>query len=386
MRHDAPASPAHVTLALCGDVMTGRGIDQALPHPGDPAIYEPFMRSALDYVALAERVNGPIPRPVDPAYLWGDALPLLEREAPDARLINLETAVTTSATPWPDKGITYRMHPANLPCLTVARVDCCVLANNHTLDWGRAGLCETLRSMREAGMRTVGAGLDRVEAAAPAEFGWPGRGRVLVWAWGLPSSGIPFSWAATAERAGVNLLEDLSPRSLAHVAEQIRAARQSGDRVVVSLHWGGNWGYAIPPAHRDFARQLISVAGVDLVYGHSSHHPLGMEVYQERLILYGCGDLINDYEGIVGYEEYRPDLGVIILATLAADGRLARGRLLPFRRRRFRLWRATHDEAAWLARRLSRVSRQGGVTLELQADATLELRWRGGGVEPKPCQ
>jgi poly-gamma-glutamate synthesis protein (capsule biosynthesis protein) len=111
-----------------------------------------------------------------------------------------------------------------------------------------------------------------------------------------------------------------------------------------------------------------------------------MEVYQERLILYGCGDLINDYEGIGGYEEYRPDLGVIILATLAADGRLARGRLLPFRRRRFRLWCATHDEAAWLARRLSRVSRQGGVTLELQADATLELRWRGGGVEPKPCQ
>ncbi|MCS6881068.1 MAG: CapA family protein [Oscillochloridaceae bacterium] len=375
MRRDAPALTSRVVLALCGDVMTGRGIDQALPHPGDPTIYESFVRSATVYVALAERVNGPIPRPVDPAYIWGDALPQLEREAPDALLINLETAVTTSDAPWPDKGITYRMHPANLSCLTVARVDCCVLANNHVLDWGREGLRETLRSVQEAGMRTVGAGLNCVEAAAPVAFAWPGRGRVLLWAWGLPSSGIPFSWAATAEQAGVNLLEDLSPRSLARVAEHIRAARQPGDRVAVSLHWGGNWGYAVPAEHRDFARQLITVAGVDLVYGHSSHHPLGIEVYRERLILYGCGDLINDYEGIGGYEEYRPDLGIIILATLDADGRLVETRLLPFRRRRFRLWRATAEEAGWLARRLSRVSRKGGVVVALRPDETLEVRW-----------
>ncbi len=375
MSQDAPPSASCVTLALCGDVMTGRGIDQILPHPGDPTIYESFVRSAVDYVAFAEQVNGPIPRPVDPAYPWGDALPLLEREAPDARLINLETAVTTSATPWPDKGITYRMHPANLPCLSAAQVDCCVLANNHVLDWGREGLCETLRSLRQAGIRTVGAGLNRVEAAAPVIVASPAGNRVLVLAWGLPSSGIPFSWAATAERAGVNLLEDLSPRSLAHVAAHIRALRQPGDRVVVSLHWGGNWGYAIPPEHQDFAQQLIAVAGVDLVYGHSSHHPLGIEVYQGRLILYGCGDLINDYEGIGGYESYRPDLGIIVLATLAGDGRLLRGRLLPFRRRRFRLWRATPEEAGWLARRLSRVSRNLGVAVKLQPDQALEVRW-----------
>lgn len=377
MRRDAPAPASCVTLALCGDVMTGRGIDQVLPHPGDPTIYEPFVRSATAYVVFAEQVNGPVPRPVDPAYIWGDALPQLEREAPDALLINLETAVTTSDTPWPGKGITYRMHPANLACLTVAKVDCCVLANNHVLDWGREGLRETLRSVREAGMRAVGAGLNCVEAAAPAVFAWPGRGRVLVWAWGLPSSGIPLSWAATAERAGINLLEDLSPGSLARVTEHIRAARQPGDRVVVSLHWGDNWGYAIPAEHRDFARQLIAVAGVDLVHGHSSHHPLGIEVYQERLILYGCGDLINDYEGIGGYEEYRPDLGIIILATLDADGRLVEARLLPFRRRRFRLWRATAEEAGWLARRLSRVSRKGGIVVALRPDETLEVRWRG---------
>ena len=87
-------TPDSVTLFVAGDVMTGRGIDQVLPHPGNPRIVEPFSRSALDYVELAERANGPIPRPVNFAYIWGDALAVLEAAAPDMRIINLETAIT----------------------------------------------------------------------------------------------------------------------------------------------------------------------------------------------------------------------------------------------------------------------------------------------------
>jgi poly-gamma-glutamate synthesis protein (capsule biosynthesis protein) len=99
-----------VTLFLCGDVMTGRGVDQILAHPCPPGIQEPYVRDARDYVALAEEANGPIPRPVSPTYIWGDALQELERIAPDARIINLETSVTTSDDVWPGKGIHYRMH------------------------------------------------------------------------------------------------------------------------------------------------------------------------------------------------------------------------------------------------------------------------------------
>lgn len=68
------------------------------------------------------------------------------RAAPDFRIINLETSITTSED-WAPKDIHYRMHPANIPCLTVAKVDCCVLANNHVLDWGRSGLVETLETL-----------------------------------------------------------------------------------------------------------------------------------------------------------------------------------------------------------------------------------------------
>lgn len=63
-----------LTLFLCGDVMAGRGIDQALPHPSDPAIHEPLMQTAEGYVALAEQAHGPIPKPVSFSYIWGDML------------------------------------------------------------------------------------------------------------------------------------------------------------------------------------------------------------------------------------------------------------------------------------------------------------------------
>ena len=93
-RHDHSAST--VTLLLCGDVMLGRGIDQILPHPGDPDLHEPYVRSATTYVELAEKAHGPIPRPVDYAYVWGDALDTLRRLEPATRIINLETSITES--------------------------------------------------------------------------------------------------------------------------------------------------------------------------------------------------------------------------------------------------------------------------------------------------
>ena len=147
-RRNTANSKTAITLFLCGDVMTGRAIDQVLPHPGDPRLHEPTVRDARGYVRLAEAVNGSIGAPVDFAYIWGDALAELERQKPDIRLINLETAVTDSDDHWPAKGIHYRMHPRNLPAIRAAAIHCCTLANNHVLDWGYRGLAETLQSLR----------------------------------------------------------------------------------------------------------------------------------------------------------------------------------------------------------------------------------------------
>ena len=75
--------------------MTGRGIDQILPHPCDPVLHERSANDARDYVELAERAYGPISKPVDYAYVWGDVLDEWHRMAPDVRIVNLETSITT---------------------------------------------------------------------------------------------------------------------------------------------------------------------------------------------------------------------------------------------------------------------------------------------------
>ena len=259
--HGAAESPSDsrlVTLFLCGDVMTGRGIDQVLPHPNDPKIYEEYVRNADRYVKLAEALNGPIPRPVDFSYIWGDALGELDRVAPDVRIVNLETAVTRSDDYWKGKGINYRMHPANIPCITAAKIGCCALANNHVLDWGYAGLAETLETLTRAKVKTAGAGRNREAAEAPAilELRW--KERVIVFSVGSVTSGIPSEWAATDDRPGVSLVTDWSDEWLERIAAKVKDLKQSGDLVVVSIHWGSNWGLRDPgssadvctPAHR----------------------------------------------------------------------------------------------------------------------------------------
>lgn len=364
-----------VTVFLGGDVMTGRGVDQVLPHPSRPTLHEPALTSARDYLALAEQANGPIPRPAGFDYIWGDALAELERVAPAARIINLETAVTRS-TAWERKGINYRMSPANVPCLAAAGIDCCVLSNNHVLDWGRAGLKETLATLASAGIATAGAGDNAAQASYPARLPLPGGGGLLVFAYGDRSSGIPSDWAATARAPGVNLLPDLSDRTVAQVAERVQAMRRSGDLVIVSLHWGANFGYAVPAAQRHFAHALIEEAGADVVHGHSSHHPKGIEVHRGRLILYGCGDLINDYEGIGGQERYHGDLVLVYFVRFArASGELAGLEMTPMRLRRFRLQRAEAGETRWLHEMLARESGRFGVEISVDGEQRLHAHW-----------
>ncbi|RWQ62573.1 CapA family protein [Mesorhizobium sp.] len=367
------AARSSAKLFLCGDVMLGRGIDQILASPGDPHLYERYVKSATTYVELAERINGPIPRKVDDAYIWGDALSELEREAPDARIINLETSITTSLSLAP-KGINYKMNPANIGCLAAARVSCCVLANNHVLDWDEPGLVETLGTLRHAGLAYAGAGLDADEAAAPAAIELAGGGRVLVFGFALETSGVPASWAAGAYKPGIKLLADVSARSLAQIARSVEAIKQPSDLAVASIHWGGNWGYEVPAEERALAHALIDVAGFDVVHGHSSHHPKPIEIHNGRLILYGCGDFLTDYEGITGYETFRGQLALMYLPRLAIpDGTLVSLDLVPFQLAKFRLNRARPEDAAWLAAMLERECSPFGTHVAL--DNRLTVLW-----------
>ena len=362
-----------LTLFLCGDVMTGRGVDQILPSPSEHRLYEPYVDDARAYVQMAEAANGPVPRPVPFPYIWGDALEVLAQTAPDARIINLETSVTRSDDHWPGKGIHYRMHPDNVRCLTAAGIDVCALANNHVLDFGPAGLRETLQTLSQARLATAGAGNTLAEARAPAVVEISGKGRLVVFGFGDESSGIPSSWAAVGDRPGIDFLPDLSEATATGIVGRVREVKRARDIVVASIHWGSNWGYDGPPAQQRFARRLLD-GGVDIVHGHSSHHVRPIEMYRGKLILYGCGDFLNDYEGITGYEEFRDDLTLMYFPTLRPEtGCLESLRMTPMQIRNLRANRATPGDAAWLVSMLGRISQSLGARVELTADGTLAL-------------
>jgi poly-gamma-glutamate synthesis protein (capsule biosynthesis protein) len=365
-----------VTLALCGDLMIGRGLDQVLPDPCTPELYEQYVTDANDYVVLAERESGDIDRPVPLAYPWGDARLALDAARPSAWIVNLETAVTRRGRPWPHKGIHYRVSPENARMLVAGGVDCCALANNHVLDWGRDGLRDTIATLDQLGLRHAGAGSDADAAMAPAAIDVGGGARVLVLSLAATTSGVPEQWRASREQSGVALLRDLSADERARVAERVRSHRRDGDLVVVSIHWGGNWGFDVSAHQRAFARGLVEDGAADVVHGHSSHHVKGIEVHRGRPILYGCGDLLNDYEGIGGFEAFRAELGLLYLVALDRDeGGLTGLRMVPTRVRRLQVRRAGPSDVEWLQSTMRRECARFGGTVRTASDGCLQLDW-----------
>jgi poly-gamma-glutamate synthesis protein (capsule biosynthesis protein) len=377
----APAMRSHqvstkevVRICLAGDVMTGRGIDQVLPHPCDAELREDYVRSATEYVRLAETANGPIPKPVAFSYIWGAALDETHWQRADVRIVNLETSITRS-NHFAAKGINYRMSPENAGCLKAAAIDCCTLANNHVLDFGPDGLLDTLAALDRLRIKVAGAGRSAVEAGAPAIMDIGGWARVLVWSFASTSSGVPRSWAATGYRAGVNLLPDISDETTASIADQIARLRRPCDVIVISLHWEPNWGYDVPEQHRRFAHALIDQAGVSIVHGHSSHHAKAIDAYRNRIVLYGCGDFLNDYEGIEGYETYRDDLALLYVADINVTTKhVVALDLVPFQIRRFQLIHPSAQDRSWLQQTLDRESRGYRSLIELSDDGRLRVR------------
>ena len=356
---------APISLFMVGDVMLGRGIDMILEHCNNPILYESNGLDARDYVSLAETQTGPLPdrseRPVD--YVWGDAIQTLKEKKPDLRIINLETSVTTSDTPWPMKGIHYRMHPQNINVIQSADVDCCILANNHVADWGFPGLLETLDTLENAGIKFAGAGRSSSEAKSPAVFHMATADtRVLVFAAGHSSSGVPDSWRARRDNEGVNILEFYeASRAVNKLKEQIENYKRDGDIIVLSVHWGGNWGWNIDSSFVKFAHKAIDEAGVHVIHGHSSHHVKGIEVHNGRLVIYGCGDFLNDYEGITGHEGYRSDLALMYFADINPEtGVLAGLRMVPTQIKHMRVNKAEEEGIQWLVKTMSKECKKFG--------------------------
>ena len=251
------------TLALIGDVMLGRGVNEAF-------------------------------QTMRPQDVWGNVLPHLMQA--DLRIANLECALTAHHHPWTRswKMFHFRADPDAVRILQAARIDVCSLANNHSLDFEEQGLRDTLRTLTAASIRHAGAGIDAGEAAAPAILEVHGTSPCRVALLAFTDNEPDF--AAGARHPGTNYLEiSLQAETLARVADGIAQARAQGaDLVVFSNHWGANFVERPSPDFRRFARRVIEL-GADIYYGHSAHICQGIELYRGKPILYDTGDFIDDY-------------------------------------------------------------------------------------------
>ncbi len=245
------------TLVFLGDVMLGRLVNQALKR-------------------------------LPPSYPWGNTLPLLQQA--DARFINLECAITDWGEPEPGKVFCFRTDARNVEVLRVAHIDAVSLANNHVLDYGEPGLRETLRNLDAAGVRHAGAGLAAEEAQRPAWLSLDGLRLAF-----LAATDNQPEWEATPSQPGVFYTPiDPADERFQQLISLVRQAKVEADLVVVSLHWGPNWGYQPLPEHPPAAHLLVE-SGADIVFGHSPHIFRGIEIYRGRPILYSCGDFVDDY-------------------------------------------------------------------------------------------
>jgi poly-gamma-glutamate capsule biosynthesis protein CapA/YwtB (metallophosphatase superfamily) len=313
-------------------------------------------------------------------YLWKDYCKLQIYPPPDVRLLNVESHITRSINKqdlplW--KGIRYHTHVENLDTMIRPYAACThggefaspvvlSLANNHVMDYGRLALdSETLPALEKLkadvpDVSTVGIGRSWLDASKPAEFKCSDT-NVQVFAVSSGCSGTPASWWANDEgKSGlVGIPALVNEEAITDAVEIVKRAIASHpcpeDKLrILSVHMGPNWALKGEDemdiaCRRDFAHKVIDDCDVDIVYGHSSHHMRGMEVYKGKLILYGTGDIINDYEGFEnrGEDRYNRLGGIFIADVDASSGNLRQLQIVPMFMNRLRLVRYKKGSQLW---------------------------------------
>lgn len=223
-----------------------------------------------------------------PEYPWGDTLPLLRRA--DVLVGNLEFVLAEDGEPWPGKAFHFRADHRAAASLEAAGFALVSVANNHVLDFGTDAALDSLATLARRGVRFAGAGENADAARRPAVISRDGLSIAMI----AFTDNEP-DWEAGPESPGVHHVPvELDDPRAAALFDAVARERDVVDLLIVSAHWGGNWGVHVPRRHRAFAHALVD-AGADVVFGHSPHVVRGVEVYRDRPILYGTGDFVDDY-------------------------------------------------------------------------------------------
>src|SRR4051794_8622763 len=204
-------------------------------------VVRPVVLAAVGDITPGEAV-GPAVRALGSAYPWANVGPGLR--SADLTTGNLEGAITDRGTPAPDKQYHFRGPAALLAgARAQAGFDLLTVANNHSLDYGSAGLADTGAAGRRGGISTGGGGAPVAAARRPATFTAGGL-RIAFLGY---SDICPPGFAAGASSPGVARAE------VGQVASDVRSAKRANDVVVVFFHWGVELRGAPDARQRTFA-------------------------------------------------------------------------------------------------------------------------------------
>ncbi len=265
-----------ITVALAGDTMLGREVGPRVATERFDKIIHPTIR---DILAQA-----------------------------DLTIVNLECCVSDRGEPWrlPGKPFFFRAPPRAAELLAWLGVDCANLANNHALDYGPLALRDTRQHLGNAGVLTVGAGVD-VESARAWRLLDANDRQIGV----LGVTDHPPAFAAGPDEAGV-AFADLRHGVPDWLKRHVGSMSSMVDLAIVTPHWGPNM-TTEPPSYVQSAARALKESGAGLIAGHSAHVAHGVS----GPILYDLGDFIDDY---AVDERLRNDLGLIFLVTVDDDG------------------------------------------------------------------
>jgi poly-gamma-glutamate synthesis protein (capsule biosynthesis protein) len=273
----------------------------------------------------------------NPESIYGDVLPVLRRA--DLRIVNCECALTSATTPVWKSGAVFKGEPAHVSGLTAVPFEVACLANNHVLDYGVAGLRESLRVLHRHGIKTVGAGLTEEEAYAPLTQSVNKQTIHIV--------NISEGEDLTASQGGPGVFGWDIPRATALV----RTCKKRGGVVIVIAHAGLEY-VPYPPLYVVSAFRALIDAGADCVIGHHPHVPQGIEQWRGRPILYSLGNFVFYQPTTLLHRK----IGFCV--SLQCDGRRVTAvDFHPYRITDTGLRVLETKEEAWFHRSLARISR-----------------------------
>ena len=205
--------------------------------------------------------------------------------AADIAVANLETAVTNGGAA-ASKEFAFRTPATAFTALRGGSIDVVSMANNHGMDYGEAGLRDSLAAAKRYRFPVVGIGLDAKRAYAPYRRTINGQRIAIIGATQVLDDHLISAWTAGPGKPGLASAKD-APR----LVQEVRRARATSDTVVVYLHWGVELEGCPTDRQRTLARQLVNT-GADVVVGGHAHRLLGAGRMGSSLVGYGLGNFV----------------------------------------------------------------------------------------------